>query len=82
MGAPAARRRQRGGDFWLVGVATFLFWFSLYLYVPILPLHARTLGASLTMVGAVVASYAIAQVLLRIPIGVGADLIGRRKPFA
>ena len=66
----------------LVGLGTFLFWLSLYLYVPILPLHAQAKGASLTMVGAVVASYAIAQVLLRIPIGVGADLIGKRKPFA
>jgi MFS family permease len=66
----------------LVCVGTFLFWLSLYLYVPILPLHAQAKSASLTMVGAVVASYAIAQVLLRIPIGVGADLIGKRKPFA
>lgn len=61
---------------------TFFFWVSLYLYVPILPLRAESLGASLSMVGAVIASYAIAQVLLRIPIGVGADLLGRRKPFA
>jgi MFS family permease len=66
----------------LVGLGTFLFWLSLYLYVPILPLHAQAKGASLTMVGAVVASYAIAQVLLRIPIGVGADMIGKRRPFA
>lgn len=66
----------------LVGTGTFLFWLSLYFYVPILPLHAKSLGASLTMVGAVVASYSIAQVLLRIPIGVGADLLGKRKPFA
>ena len=65
-----------------MGLGTFLFWLSLYFYVPILPLHAQAKGASLTMVGAVVASYAIAQVLLRIPIGVGADLIGKRKPFA
>lgn len=65
-----------------MGAGTFLFWLSLYFYVPILPLHAQAKGASLTMVGAVVASYAIAQLLLRIPIGVGADLIGKRKPFA
>ena len=46
-----------------------------------LPLHAAELGASLPMVGAIVASYAIAQFLLRIPIGVAADLVGRRRPF-
>ena len=66
----------------LVGAGTFAFWLSLYLYVPVLPLHAEELGASLSMVGLVVASYAIAQLLLRIPIGVAADVLGRRKPFA
>ncbi len=50
--------------------------------MPFLPLRAQDLGASNTMLGAVVASYAIAQVGLRIPIGIGADAIGRRKPFA
>ena len=65
-----------------MGAGTFAFWLALYLYVPVLPLHAEELGASLSMVGLVVASYAIAQLLLRIPIGVAADLLGRRKPFA
>ncbi len=65
----------------LVAVATFLFWSSLYLYVPILPLHAEHLGSSLQMVGAVIAAYAIGQVVLRIPLGIGADIYGR-KPFA
>ena len=65
----------------LVGTSTFMFWLSLYLYVPVLPLHAENTGASLSMVGLIVASYAIAQVLLRIPLGVSADLLGKRKPF-
>ena len=66
----------------LATAAIGCFWTSLYLYVPVLPLHAADLGASLSMVGTIVASYAIAQLLLRIPIGVAADLIGRRRPFA
>jgi radical SAM protein with 4Fe4S-binding SPASM domain len=64
-----------------VALATYFFWISLYLYVPVLPLHAQELGANLQMVGIVIASYAIGQLLLRIPIGVGSDIIGR-KPFA
>jgi predicted MFS family arabinose efflux permease len=64
-----------------VAVATYFFWISLYLYVPVLPLHAQELGANLQMVGIVIASYAIGQLLLRIPIGVGSDIVGR-KPFA
>lgn len=66
----------------LVAAGTFAFWLSLYIYVPVFPLHAEELGASLSMVGLVVSSYAIAQLLLRIPIGVAADMLGRRKPFA
>ena len=66
----------------LVGTGAFLFWFSLYLYVPLLPLHAEHLGSSLSMVGLIVSSYAIAQVTLRIPIGVAGDVLGRRKPVA
>jgi len=65
----------------LVGAATLCLWTSLYLYVPVLPLHAEDLGATPTMIGTVIAAYAIGQVALRIPIGVGADVIGRRKPF-
>lgn len=65
----------------LVAAGTFCFWISLYLYVPVLPLHADELGASLSMIGLVVASYAIGQVTLRIPIGIASDIIGR-KPFA
>ena len=64
-----------------VAVATYFFWISLYLYVPVLPLHAQELGANLEMVGIIIASYAIGQLLLRIPIGVGSDIVGR-KPFA
>lgn len=64
-----------------VALATYFFWISLYLYVPVLPLHARELGANLQMIGIVIAAYAIGQLLLRVPIGVGSDIIGR-KPFA
>ncbi len=65
----------------MFGAATFLFWAALYLYVPILPEYAESKGAGLSMVGAVIASYAIAQLLLRIPLGISADILGKRKPF-
>ena len=61
--------------------AIFFYWTALYLYVPILPVYAQSLGASLSMVGVVIASYALPQLLLRIPIGVWSDALGRRKPF-
>jgi MFS family permease len=60
-------------------VTNFLFWAALYLYVPILPVYAQALGASLSMVGLIVASYSMPQLLLRIPIGVLFDATTRRK---
>lgn len=60
-------------------VTNFLFWACLYLYVPILPVYAQTLGASLTMVGLIVASYSMPQMLFRIPIGVLFDATTHRK---
>ena len=64
----------------LIGIGSSLFWISLYLYSPILPIHAKNLGSSLEMVGLIVSSYAFGQIILRIPIGIYADKFGR-KPF-
>jgi len=62
-----------------LSIAIFFFWSALYLYVPILPVYTESLGASLSMVGAVVAAYAIPQILFRIPIGIFFDAISQRK---
>ncbi|MFC1937843.1 MFS transporter [Chloroflexota bacterium] len=62
-------------------LATFFFWASLYLFVPVLPVYAQTLGASLSMVGVVIASYALPQIITRIPMGVWFDTLDRRKPM-
>ncbi|MDP2916381.1 MAG: MFS transporter, partial [Dehalococcoidia bacterium] len=61
--------------------STCFYWASLYTYVPILPVYAQSLGASLSMVGIVVASYALPQVVLRVPMGMWSDALGRRKPL-
>lgn len=65
----------------LFSVATFFFWAALYLYVPILPVYARSLGASLSMVGLIIAAYSIPQLLFRIPVGMLFDSLSRRKPL-
>jgi MFS family permease len=62
-------------------IVNFLWWIGLYLYVPILPVYIQEAGASLNMVGIVLSAYAIPQVLLRIPIGIWSDMLGRRKPL-
>lgn len=61
--------------------STFLFWAGLYVYIPILAPYAKHLGGSMTVVGLVIASYGLMQLLFRIPLGVWSDRVGRRKPF-
>ena len=46
-----------------------------------LPVHAQLLGASLAMVGLIVGAYGIAQLVLRVPMGMLSDRIGARRPF-
>ncbi|MFW6151179.1 MAG: MFS transporter [Chloroflexota bacterium] len=59
--------------------ATFFFWASLYLYVPVLPVHARSMGGSLVAAGVVVSSYAVPQALVRVPLGLWFDRLARKK---
>ncbi len=61
---------------------TLLFWFSQYTYPALLSNYARdALRASPAMIGAIVSSYGLAQMLLRIPLGFASDRLRRRKPF-
>lgn len=64
----------------LIG-AIVCFWSALYFYVPILTPYAETLGASMSLLGLIVSSYGLSQLLLRIPVGIWSDRIGKRKPF-
>ena len=64
-----------------VVIGTFFFWVSLYFYVPIHTNYSKDLGASATMIGYIVAAYAIGQMILRIPLGIAVDKWGT-KPFA
>jgi predicted MFS family arabinose efflux permease len=64
--------------FYLVTVA---YWCSLYFYVPILGPYVEHLGGSLQMVGLVIGSYGVSQLVLRIPLGVFSDTIQKRRIF-
>lgn len=79
---PHGRLRRLDPALVAASLALVLYWAALYVYVPILPLYARALGASLSLVGLIVASYGFSQLLLRVPIGLAADRLGRRRPFA
>lgn len=58
-----------------------VFWLSLSIYLPILPAHVERLGGSLAQVGMVIAAYGLTQFLLRLPMGILSDYLGRRRVF-
>jgi len=74
---PASRR----SSIFFFSIVNLLWWIGLYLYVPILPVFIQATGAGLNTVGVVLSAYAIPQILLRIPLGIWSDRLGRRKPL-
>lgn len=61
--------------------AVVLFWASLYAYVPTLSVYVESKTPKLAMVGIVLSMYGLWQAVIRFPLGVVADWVGRRKPF-
>ncbi len=59
----------------------FLFWVSLFIYVPTLSTYVHGRIHNLAIVGIILSMYGLGQVLIRIPLGIAADGLGRRKPF-
>jgi MFS family permease len=62
-------------------IAVFFYWMALYLYVPTLPTYVESKSDTLALVGVVLAQYGLWQAIIRFPVGVAADWLGRRKPF-
>ena len=59
--------------------ATAMFWFGQYIYVPYLNREMSLYGIAAGYIGMTVAAYGLTQMLLRIPLGLGADKTGRHK---
>lgn len=76
--ATGSRRRLMIG---LYATAVFLYWASLYLYVPTLPVYVQSKSNNLALVGVVLSMYGLWQAIIRLPLGIGADWLGWRKPF-
>lgn len=62
-------------------MVAFLYWTALYLYVPTLPTYVQSKSGNLALVGVVLSQYGLWQALIRLPLGIAADSLGRRKPF-
>ncbi|MHB1296717.1 MAG: MFS transporter [Anaerolineae bacterium] len=79
---PSARAEGRRGLLIALYVtAAFLYWVSLYVYMPTLPTYVESKSDNLTMVGTILSMYGLWQALIRLPLGIAADWLGRRKPF-
>jgi MFS family permease len=62
-------------------VLSFIFWFSNFIYIPILSPYLEMIGGDYTFIGMVLGSYGLMQFLFRLPFGILSDLIKVRKPF-
>jgi MFS family permease len=62
-------------------LAVLMFWTSLYLYLPTLPVYARTKCETLALVGVALSMYGLWQAVVRLPLGIAADWLGWKKPF-
>jgi len=65
----------------LYAASVFLYWMSLYLYVPTLPVYAQSKTSNLALVGVILSMYGLWQAVVRLPLGIAADWLGWRKPF-
>ncbi len=79
--APAAISGKRRTKIIFFIVIVFLYWMALYLYVPTLPTYAQTKTQNLALIGTILAQYGLWQAIVRLPIGIASDWLGRRKPF-
>lgn len=64
---------------YLYGVVVFLFWMSLNLYAPTLPNYIATRTNDLALIGTVLSMYGLFGTVIRLPLGIAADWLGRCK---
>jgi MFS family permease len=65
----------------LILFTVFLFWISLYAYLPTLPVVVKSKVENLPSVGFILATFGVWQLIIRLPLGITSDWLGRRKPF-
>lgn len=67
-------------DFLLTWIARFGVFLAHHVTRPLLPLYLITFGASSTVIGAVMAVFTVTALVMRVPVGLFIDRLGR-KPF-
>ena len=62
-------------------ITIFIYWASLYFFVPTLSVYTEEVTHDLSIVGTVISMYGLWQAVARYPLGIISDSVGRRKPF-
>ncbi|MDR0596638.1 MAG: MFS transporter [Clostridiales Family XIII bacterium] len=62
-------------------VSILLFWFAQYIYMPFLNPFMSGIGITATVIGAIGGVYGVTQLVLRIPLSIGASLVSSHKPI-
>lgn len=65
----------------LLLIIVSLFWFAQYVYIPFQNSYLTMVNVSANMIGIIIGAYGIAQCLLRLPVGIFADSLGKHKYF-
>ena len=65
----------------IFGILTGVFWFSQFVFVPYMTPYVALLGASNLLIGIMVGSFGLSQILVRIPLGIISDKMNNRKLF-
>lgn len=62
-------------------IVVVLFWFAQYVYIPYQTPYLFLSGISATLIGVIVGVYGLAQLILRLPVGLMADKVNMHKVF-
>lgn len=65
----------------LLLIIVVLFWFSQYVYIPFQTPYLNAYNVSSNMIGIIIGAYGVSQCVLRLPVGLFADSIGKHKLF-
>lgn len=65
----------------LMPLIVMLFWFAQYVYIPYQTPFLNGIGVPAGTVGVIVGAYGISQLVMRLPVGLMADHVGKHKRF-
>lgn len=72
--------KNKGRDGLFLAVVT-LFWFAQYIFVPFLTPHLAAMGVAASVSGVILGAYGFSQLVLRIPVSISEDCLGRHRLF-